>query len=83
MLHGNTKCPCFKENYYFPRFQKGSNIFQGSNLFKVGGIQMLISKKPMELVIFQGVGLGPLSPSGSAHDSYCLSMKDNIKIVNF
>ena len=68
MLHGNTKCPCFKENYNFPRFQKGSNIFQGSNLFKVGGIQMLISKKPMELVIFQGVGFGPLSPSGSAHD---------------
>ena len=41
-----------KENYNFPRFQRGSNIFQGaSNFFQGGGggggVQMLISTEPI------------------------------------
>ena len=32
------------------------------------GVQMLISKKPISFVIFQGGGPDLLSPSGSAHD---------------
>ena len=45
---------CFKENYNYKRFQRGSNIFQG------GG------SKPIASVIFQGART-PYPPSGSAH----------------
>ena len=30
----------FKENYSFPWFQRGSNIFQGGSSFSRGGIQL-------------------------------------------
>ena len=33
----------FKENYNFPRFQRGANICQGVQLFPGGRVQMLIS----------------------------------------
>ena len=32
-----------KENYNFPRFQRGSNIFQGGGGGGGGGVQMLVS----------------------------------------
>ena len=31
----------FKQNYNFPRFQRGSNIFQGGSTFSRGGGEML------------------------------------------
>ena len=66
----------FQRNLYFPRIQRGYNIFQGcpTNLFPGGGgVQMLISIETHMTCDFLGVcvgggGLGPYSPSGFAHE---------------
>ena len=61
-----------RENYSFPRIQRGSNIFRGSNFFQGGGggggVQMLISIETNITCNFQGGG-GPerLSPSLDPH----------------
>ena len=51
----------YRENYTFPRIQRGSNIFQGGfNIFQ--GVQMLISIETHITCDFQGGGgSGPLS----------------------
>ena len=46
----------FKEIYHFSRFQRGSNFFQGVQLFPGGGVQLLIPYRNQYLVIFQGGG---------------------------
>ena len=53
----------FKENYTFPRFQRGSNIFQGggSNFFQGGGSNRLFPKETHITCDFIG-GQDPLSP---------------------
>ena len=63
-----------RENYTFPRIQRGSNIFRvGSNFFQGGGGgggQMLISIETHITCDFLG-GVGPdlvSPPSGSAHE---------------
>ena len=53
----------YRENYTFPRIQRGFNIFQGGG----GGVQMLISIETYITCAFPG-GPDPLSrPSGSSH----------------
>ena len=54
----------FEENY-FPRFQRGSNFFQGVQLF-LGGVQMLISIETHITCDFPGGVRTPFPPSGSA-----------------
>ena len=51
----------FRENYFFPKFQRGSNIFQGVQLFPGGGgggvkVQMLISIETHITCDFPGGG---------------------------
>ena len=42
-FHSGLSMVYFKENYNFPRFQRGSDKFQGgSNFFQRGGVQMLL-----------------------------------------
>ena len=58
----------YRENYSFPRIQRGSNIFQGRSNFLTGGgggVQMLISIVTHITCDFPG-GV-PILPSGSAH----------------
>ena len=50
----------FKENYKFSRFQRGSNIFQGVQLFP-GGVQIIISIETHITCDFPG-GYGPPIP---------------------
>ena len=60
----------FQRILYFPRIQRGSNIFQGCPTF-FQGVQMLISKETHLTCDFPGgggEGLGPYSFSGSAHE---------------
>ena len=60
----------FKENYNFPRFQRGSNIFKGesnffqggSNFFQGGRIQMLISIETHITCDFSGGGVRTPTP---------------------
>ena len=64
----------FKGSYNFPRFQRGSNNFQGKEGLTFfpggggggGGVQMLIPIETHRACDFPE-GSGPLSPSGSAH----------------
>ena len=61
----------FKENYNFPRFQRGSNIFRGGGgsgqtLPGGGGGQSIRIQINCD---FPGVGSDPLSPSGSSHEN--------------
>ena len=62
----------FKENYYFLRFQRGSNFFKTggegeSNFFQVGGgSNANFYRNPYNLWFSSG-GLDPYPPSGSAH----------------
>ena len=71
-----------KENYYFLRFQRGSNFFKGwgggggggggvgvgGQLFLGGGgVQMLISIETHLTCDFPGGSGPPIHPSGSAH----------------
>ena len=54
----------FEENYHFPRFQRGSNIFQGGG--GGGGVQLFIPyRNPYNLWFSRGVRT-PWTPSGSA-----------------
>ena len=53
----------FKEIYHFSRFQRGSNIFQGSPTFSRGSI-CLFSIETHITCDFPGGGGGP-DPSGS------------------
>ena len=49
----------FKEIYHFSRFQRGSNIFQGVQLFP-RGVQLLIPyRNPYNLWFSRGGGSGP------------------------
>ena len=70
----------FKENYKFPRFQKGSNIFQGdgSPTFTIrgggGGVQMLICIETHRTCDFPGGSGPPILPSGSAHEAHLVSL---------
>ena len=59
----------FIENYHFPRFQRGSNIFQGGGgpAITGGGVKLLIPSRNQYNMIFQGVGADPSPRSGSAH----------------
>ena len=50
-----------KENFNFPRFQRGSNIFQGGPTFSRGDPNANTYRN-IKLVIFQG-GLDLISPS--------------------
>ena len=54
----------FREIYQFSRFQRGSNIFQGSPTFsRRGGVQLLIPyRNPYNLRFSRGVP-DPLSPT--------------------
>ena len=57
----------YRENFTFPRIQRGFKIFQGANFFQ--GVQMLISIETHLTRDFPGGGGGwtPYLPSGSAH----------------
>ena len=59
-FHSGLSMVYFKENYTFPRFQRGSNFFQG-------GVKMLISIETHRTYDSPGGGLDPLSPSGSVY----------------
>ena len=67
----------FSENYTFPRFQKGSTIFQGgihhfpggSTIFQ--GVQMLISIETHITCNFTGGDTDPLSPPLDPHIIVC------------
>ena len=49
----------YRENYTFPRIQKGSNIFKGGGVqLFLGGPNRNIKRNPYN-VIFQGGGGGP------------------------
>ena len=74
----------FKENYNFPRFQRGSNIFsrEGVQLF-LGGSNFLFPIESHITCVFPG-GPGPLPPpppppppppSGSVHAIFCCEKK--------
>ena len=59
----------FIENYYFPRFQRGSNIFQGGGgpTISRGGVQLLISYRNQHILWFSRGGgvrtpIPPLDP---------------------
>ena len=58
----------FKENYYFPRFQRGSNIFQGGGvqLFSGGSKCYTFLKKPIKFVFIWS----QYPTSGPVHVSY-------------
>ena len=52
-----------RENYPFPRIQRGSNIFQGVQPFPGGGGgQMLISIETLITCAFPGEGADPPPP---------------------
>ena len=58
----------FKDTFHFSRFERGSNFFQGVQLFPGGGGGGPIAYYLLKLIylaIFQG-GPDPLSPYGSA-----------------
>ena len=59
----------YRENYTFPRIQRGPNIFRcsGGGGGWAGLVQMLISIEPHITCDFPG-GSGPYPPSGSAHE---------------
>ena len=57
-----------RENYPFPRIQKGSNIFQGGPTFSRGA-KMLLSIETLITCAFPGEGCGLPPPSGSAHEN--------------
>ena len=60
-----------QRNYTYLRIHRGSNIFQGVQLFP-GGVQMLISIEIHITCDFQGGGVQtqtPYPPSVSAHES--------------
>ena len=70
----------FKENYHFLRFKRGSNIFQGVQLFPGCGVQMLISIETHIIVIFQGAGVQTTYlPSGSSHAVPCFMSEPNVQ----
>ena len=52
----------FKENYNFPRFQRGSNIFQGRGPTFSRGVQMLISIETHIASNFPGGSGPPIDP---------------------
>ena len=71
----------FKENYHFPRFQRGFNIFQGGPTFSRGGgggvgvgwgVGCVCGGGGINCLfateIFQGGGPDPCPPSGLAHE---------------
>ena len=54
----------FKENYNFPRLQRGFQHISVEPIFSGGGgVQLLIPIETIEHVIFQGRGVWTLSPS--------------------
>ena len=75
-LQRGSKVAHYRENYTFPRIQRGSNIFQGggSNFYQVGGggWNATFYRNPYNLWFFRGVGGGgvltPYPPSGSSDD---------------
>ena len=53
----------FKENYHFPRFQRGSNIFQGgTNFFQGRGSNCLFPIETRIACDFSGGGVWTLVP---------------------
>ena len=57
----------YRENYTFPRIQRGSNIFQGGPTFSRGGVLIIIFKETHITCFFRGGVRTPPPPSGSAH----------------
>ena len=67
----------FKDIYHVSRFQRGSNIFQGVQLFP-GGVQLLILyRNPLTCDFPGGGGSGPPVPLLDPHLSLHLVMKAN------
>ena len=72
----------FQRNLYFPRIQRGSNIFQGCPTFSKG-VQMLISIETHITCDFPGGGgpglFPPLDPRmNSTEDNYIYRLAMNI-----
>ena len=70
----------FKENYNFPRFQRGFNIFSrgGVQLFLGGGGSNCLFPIEAHITCVFPVGSGPLAPpppSGSVHAIFCCEKK--------